>query len=290
MGTVYSAFGEVRSEIKALSEQLGNSIPHQSGAVNRINGGLMTMGEPALASGVCSGPLRISILGASGLRNADWAPGTGVSDPYCTCEIRGKPHAAKIETHVVKNNLDPTWDYEAELPEFAAGDCLVFKVCDQDFGKSDDFLGTLSLMSEQFYPHGFDGALPLQMAGKGNTANLRLRIPPVTMVNPVAEMALGGPHVVQLAAALEKEMAKRIESEALLQHELANVADRVEQLSHRGLVDGEGPRPELPVVQQALTKAEQSLVASSNLQNRLEELRPKVDRIRAELDAPMEEF
>merc|ERR1712129_128771 len=46
-----------------------------------------------------------------------------------------------------------------------------------------------------------------------------------------AEISLANADVVQLAAALE--------SEALLQQELANVAVRVEQLSHREAVDGE---------------------------------------------------
>jgi len=90
------------------------------------------------------------------------------------------------------------------------------------------------------------------------------------------ETAFGGPDVVQLAATLEKEMAARIESGALLQHELASVAVRVKELSNRGTVDGEGPIPELPVVQLALTKAEQSLVASSNLQDCVQEMRQEL--------------
>jgi len=252
------------------------------------------------------------------------------------------------------------WDYEAELPEFASGDILVFKVYDEDVGKHDDLLGTLTLTSEQFHPHGFEGALPLQDAGKGITANLWLRIPPATVVNPFAaaqppaedhavaevreqlgalteavrnefnglhesfevissrmqgaEMGLGGPDAVQLAAALEKEMASRIESEALLQHELANVVDRVEQLSQRGPVDGDGLRPEHPALQVALSKVEQSLLASANLQDGvqemrqeflklaeqqmslqggmegLEDLRTKVDRLQAELVSSLEEY
>jgi len=365
--TVDSAFDEVRSEIKALSEQLNNGIPHHVSTVKGITGGVMPDGEPAPASGVCSGSLRISIMGAAGLRNADLF---GKSDSYCTCEILGKPDS-KIMTHVVKNNLNPTWHHEAELPEFVMGDILVFKIYDQDFGKSDDFLGTVTLKSEQFYPHGFDDALPLQESGEGITATLRLKIPPGTVANPIAakqppveapsqrSAALGQedpvvaelqeqlgclteavrnefnglhesfelissrmqgaemtrPDVMQLAATLEQEVAKRIENEALLQHELANVALCIEQLSsHHGPVDREGPGPELPVVHLALTKAEQSLVASSNLQDGvqdmhqeffklaeqqtrlerglagLEDLRTKVDRMQAELDSPLGEY
>jgi len=97
-------------------------------------------------------------------------------------------------------------------------------------------------------------------------------------------------------------MAARIESEALLQHELASVAVRVEELSNRGAVDGEGLTPDLLVVQPALTKdgihemrqevfrlAEQQIRLEGGLAG-LEDLRMKVDRIRAELDSPLEEY
>merc|ERR1719507_206217 len=92
-------------------------------------------------------PLRITLVGAKGLRDADWMPGTGTSDPYCVCELLGKPDAPRVETQVIKNTCDPVWNHEAELPVYTPGDTLVFKVYDQVFGKADDFLGSLTLPS-----------------------------------------------------------------------------------------------------------------------------------------------
>merc|ERR1740123_1495005 len=91
-------------------------------------------------------PLNLTIVSARGLRNADWLPGAGKSDPYCECEIAGKPRAGKVQTKVISNNLDPVWEHHAELPGFKQGDTLVFKVYDKDLLKSD-FLGELQLQS-----------------------------------------------------------------------------------------------------------------------------------------------
>merc|ERR1719458_1535664 len=93
-----------------------------------------------------AGPLRLTIVSARGLRDADWLPGTGKSDPYCVCEIAGKPKGAKVKTKVINDNLDPVWQHSAELPGYSPGDTLVFKVYDQDVAKSE-FLGELHLQS-----------------------------------------------------------------------------------------------------------------------------------------------
>jgi len=122
-------------------------------------------------------PLRIMIVGAAGLRDADLMPGSGMSDPYCTCELLGKPHASQVQTQVVKNTPNPLWNHEADLQDYTIGDTLVFKVYGQDSGKRDDYLGSLTVRSDMFDPHGFEGELPLQESGTGITATLRLRIP-----------------------------------------------------------------------------------------------------------------
>merc|ERR1712203_221602 len=67
--------------------------------------------------GKAAGSLQIQILHATGLRNADWAPGTGLSDPYCICEINGKT-GAKFRTRVVPDCLNPEWNEEGELSEY----------------------------------------------------------------------------------------------------------------------------------------------------------------------------
>lgn len=135
--------------------------------------------------------IKITIVGARGLRDADWF---GKSDPYCVCEIQGKSNAPKIQTKVVPNCLDPVWNHHAEIKGFKPGDSLVFRIYDKDFVKRDDFLGTVTLASEQFYPRGFEGELPLTEAGKGINAFLILKIEvPVIMVIPVTPTAPATP-------------------------------------------------------------------------------------------------
>jgi hypothetical protein len=122
-------------------------------------------------------PLQVTILGAKGLRVADWSSGEGKSDPYCICELQGKPSATKIQTDVVYHDLDPTWNHEATLTDHVMGDSLVFKVYDVDYV----CLGSLVLPSEKFHPDGFEGELPLDEAGEGVAAALRLKIQPAAV-------------------------------------------------------------------------------------------------------------
>jgi len=128
-------------------------------------------------------PLKVVIVGARGLRNADWLC-NGVSDPYCVCEIDGKP-AVKIKTKTVANSLNPAWNHEGQLVGYTPRDSLTFSIYDSDIGKSDDFLGRMTLPSSEFHPHGFDGEKPLRDAGKGVNAFLKIRIAPVDGVSCV---------------------------------------------------------------------------------------------------------
>jgi len=129
--------------------------------------------------------LHVAIVSARGVRNADWLL-TGKSDPYCTCEIVGKK-GSQIRTKVVANNLNPVWDYEAEVTGFEPGNVLLFQVYDDDIGR-DEILGRAMLPSDQFFPAGFAGELPLSEAGKECSAFLRLR---VQVAKPAAEAATG---------------------------------------------------------------------------------------------------
>jgi len=125
---------------------------------------------------VHEGPPKLTIVSARGLRDADWLPGAGKSDPYCICEIQGKPHAAKIETEVINDNLDPVWNHEALLAGYTPGDSLVFHIYDKDWGKKDDFLGTCVLAGDRINPPGFEGELRLTDAGKGVEAFLKIKL------------------------------------------------------------------------------------------------------------------
>jgi len=195
-------------------------------------------------------------VGARGLRDADWLPGAGKSDPYCICELEGKPEATKIETQVINNTSDPHWGFEGSLTDYIAGDSLVFKVYDKDFGKSDDFLGLAVLPGEHFHPHGFEGELPLQDAGKGITATLQLKVAPATgaahMIQQVdhqgqrcsslsANASLQGEarnpcekglDVAKLADLVSEEAGRWRETDRAQQAAVAEISGRVEQLWH----------------------------------------------------------
>jgi len=119
--------------------------------------------------------LTVVMVGARGLRNADWSPfSDDKSDPYCICEIPDKPDS-KIRTRTIDNNLDPVWNHEAFVQGWEPGDPLKFTVWDKDFGKKDQCLGTVTLFSSHFDREGFNGDMLLNGAGK-NRAFVTLRI------------------------------------------------------------------------------------------------------------------
>mmetsp|Transcript_134871 Transcript_134871/g.336552 ORF Transcript_134871/g.336552 Transcript_134871/m.336552 type:complete len:261 (-) Transcript_134871:392-1174(-) len=119
--------------------------------------------------------LKVVVVSCRGLRNADWMPGWGSSDPYCVCSIVGKPDQS-FTTKVMQNTLDPIWNHRGQLSGFEAGDTLEFKVFDKDMLKKDDLLGQITLSSEVFMKDGFSGEVPLSKGGRKVQPFLRLRI------------------------------------------------------------------------------------------------------------------
>jgi len=112
--------------------------------------------------------LEVTIVSASGLRCADWIGAS--SDPYCLCEIPGKPWA-RVQTAVLQRTLEPDWNHEGVISDYCAGEDLEFLVRDHDFGRDDDdLLGKVILRSDEFWPNGFDGVLDLSEAGKSDAA------------------------------------------------------------------------------------------------------------------------
>lgn len=122
-------------------------------------------------------PLAMTIIGARNLRNADFSFPfrKNLSDPYCVCEIAGKPLSRTV-TDVVQDNLNPEWNHEAQFNDFEVGDALKFSIWDKDNIKRDDFLGCCYLSSAKFHPDGFEGELLLQEAGKNRQAFVKVRI------------------------------------------------------------------------------------------------------------------
>merc|ERR1719223_318261 len=115
------------------------------------------------------------------------------------CEILNKPDE-KFKTKVIDNCSDPNWNHSAELKGYQPGDVLVLRIYDSDSKPPDDFLGSLSMKSDQFFPHGFDGELPLDESGTRVPAKLKLKIaspvgcrPPETQDKP-SEAVQPTPH------------------------------------------------------------------------------------------------
>ncbi|CAK0841442.1 unnamed protein product, partial [Prorocentrum cordatum] len=121
---------------------------------------------------------KVTIVSARGLRCADLKIFGGSSDPYCICEVAGRPNKI-FQTHVIKKNVRPEWNFTAEVADLTSQDELSFSIYDWDRISRDDMLGRATLHAYQFLPQGFDGELPLENAGKGVCAFIHIRVEPV---------------------------------------------------------------------------------------------------------------
>lgn len=129
--------------------------------------------------------LKVTIASAQALRNADFV---GKSDPYCICEVLGKPDP-NIQTAVVSDQLNPAWNFESVLAGYCVGNSLTFTVKDKDVLKSDDILGKATLTTAQIFPDGFEGEIQLTDAGAGVEAFLKVQ---VAVVHPKVKVTVVG--------------------------------------------------------------------------------------------------
>mmetsp|Transcript_77442 Transcript_77442/g.214139 ORF Transcript_77442/g.214139 Transcript_77442/m.214139 type:complete len:307 (+) Transcript_77442:190-1110(+) len=127
---------------------------------------------------------KVVIIGARGLREADWA-GWGRSERYCVCEVLGKPRS-RVQTALVDDTQNAVWNYKAEVKDYAAGDSLTFTVMvtHHEWKKWQVCLGKASLTSGDLTV-GFDGELPLEEAGKDLKAYLHVRVEVCTEQPPL---------------------------------------------------------------------------------------------------------
>mmetsp|Transcript_74153 Transcript_74153/g.186861 ORF Transcript_74153/g.186861 Transcript_74153/m.186861 type:complete len:285 (+) Transcript_74153:2-856(+) len=118
-------------------------------------------------------PVHVKVERAKGLRNADWL---GTSDPYCVCEVKGKPET-KFETQTITDTLEPNWNYEQEVFGFTKADSLIFTLWDKDPGKGDDFLGQAELTGEELLKHkkNFHGNLKIDSESNAG-GSLRVKV------------------------------------------------------------------------------------------------------------------
>jgi len=120
-----------------------------------------------------NGPkVMVTIMRAHKLRNADRV---GKSDPYCVCKIPTKPDVI-MRTPVVKESLDPTWDYTAQVANFEKDDVLNFSVFDDDVIGAD-LLGRAMLNYDAIMPKGGKYKLNLHdQSGKSTRSELEVEV------------------------------------------------------------------------------------------------------------------
>eukprot|EP00927_Polykrikos_kofoidii_P000045 TRINITY_DN1001_c0_g1_i2.p1 TRINITY_DN1001_c0_g1~~TRINITY_DN1001_c0_g1_i2.p1 ORF type:complete len:2239 (+),score=295.82 TRINITY_DN1001_c0_g1_i2:60-6719(+) len=103
--------------------------------------------------------LQVSLIRAKGLEHL----GLRGELAYCECKTpnpdeRVKP--ATCQTKQCRNQLDPVWEEVFDL-EWYVGQPLYFSVYDRSMQGSNFEAKTVRLMSDQFYPQGFMGDLPI---------------------------------------------------------------------------------------------------------------------------------
>eukprot|EP00931_Biecheleriopsis_adriatica_P019967 TRINITY_DN13465_c0_g1_i1.p1 TRINITY_DN13465_c0_g1~~TRINITY_DN13465_c0_g1_i1.p1 ORF type:complete len:1234 (+),score=274.20 TRINITY_DN13465_c0_g1_i1:132-3833(+) len=154
--------------------QLGGS-PTGMFEMSDLNKLLRTLG-----SDVTSSRVKIQVVSAKNLRNAD--SHAGKSDPYCQVEIPNKPHT-RWQTRTIYDCLDPVWQEEREIPDFATGETIKFTVRDKDFGMKDgEFLGSAVLGKKllsavQNGEGSFEGDLPLtEVNAQKTNSTLRVKV------------------------------------------------------------------------------------------------------------------
>eukprot|EP00928_Gymnodinium_smaydae_P027958 TRINITY_DN21461_c0_g1_i1.p1 TRINITY_DN21461_c0_g1~~TRINITY_DN21461_c0_g1_i1.p1 ORF type:complete len:1070 (+),score=77.84 TRINITY_DN21461_c0_g1_i1:55-3264(+) len=119
--------------------------------------------------------VRISILSAEGLKHLNVV---GVA-PWCFCEVvrsttvRNQP-PPNFQTDIVPNTLNPVWNEVRDLP-WRVGDGLSFTVYDKGLIGSKTN-GRATLRSSDFYPDGFDAALPIVGVASGATLRVRVEV------------------------------------------------------------------------------------------------------------------
>lgn len=114
-------------------------------------------------------PLRITMVKGKNLPDADggWLK-NDVSDPYCTCAVRGRKSACWEASRARLNNSNPEWDHQFHVEDFRVGDTLKFKCWDSDVGASSQLLGRVSVNYEQV----------TRAMGHGQQVELPLLVPP----------------------------------------------------------------------------------------------------------------
>lgn len=199
-----------------------------------------SISSPIKTAGACSPKggrklqfLKVRIIGASALHDPDWITKGNACDPYCVCEIAGKPDS-KVQTEIIYEELSPVWNFEAGIVDYEPGDSLIFSLYDEPDGCMTIPLGRLTIASEQFYPDGFRGRLPLSEVGESVKAYLRLELLFSSVLGPVGRKDDADASVVeQLNARLQDALREKrsVEDERdLMSSQIHELEDQVSDL------------------------------------------------------------
>jgi len=157
---------------------MGNACAGESKETKPVEQ-VATSEEPAAAAGQPEeeakgeAKLTVTIIGARGLRNADWMPGSGKSDCYVVVKSKDQE---LYKTQVIKDSLEPVWMEEVKINDWEDGAALEFHLFDKDL-VSSDFLGKVVLEASNFAEKGFNDDIKVEPTGKATTdAFLKLKI------------------------------------------------------------------------------------------------------------------
>lgn len=119
--------------------------------------------------------VKVTIVSARDLCSTPGVRSTALVDPYCTCEVVGKPHT-RIRTKVLARTADPVWNHQESIADFTIGESLVFNIWHKNWMTKDVLVGRTKLASGRFAHKHLDEELLLLQTGRGIKAQLRVKV------------------------------------------------------------------------------------------------------------------
>jgi len=108
-------------------------------------------------------PLKVVVVGAKALLDAQAEQRDDAVEVYCVCEIKGRPKT-RFQTATAPAGMDLVWNI-TKVINYNSGDELVFSVYDKDDQEEADMLGSATVQIDEVVMDGFDGLWPLKCAG-----------------------------------------------------------------------------------------------------------------------------
>jgi len=170
------------AKVVAIQPDKADKATSITAAIQTIKPWMSKNASRALAKKSVCGPrtIRLTIKGAAGLRGED-AKARGVTDPYCVCEVQGKPKT-RVQSMALDGFHGVHWDHDGEIADFLAHEAITCSIYDQDALADDPdyFLGRTTLAGKQLLTQGFKGELNLTDGGV-HSAVLKLEVMPLPL-------------------------------------------------------------------------------------------------------------